>query len=106
MEGVTMEGGWMASSFDHRRYDEGQEQFANNILAAARNEAEKLGINANTQHVSNQHPATGILEACAAHDCDLIVMASHGRRGIQRLLLGSQTTEVLANTHAAVLVVR
>lgn len=53
-----------------------------------------------------QHPATGILEACATHACDLIVMASHGRRGIQRLLLGSQTAEVLANTHTAVLVVR
>lgn len=71
-----------------------------------RNEAEELGVNARTMHIANQHPATGILEAAATHNCDLIVMASHGRRGIQRLLLGSQTAEVLASSHAAVLVVR
>jgi nucleotide-binding universal stress UspA family protein len=42
----------------------------------------------------------------AARDCDLIIMASHGRRGIKRLILGSQTAEVVAHSHAAVLVVK
>jgi nucleotide-binding universal stress UspA family protein len=52
------------------------------------------------------HPATAILEAAASRECDLIVMASHGRRGIGRLLLGSQTSEVLAHSQTPVLVVR
>ena len=40
------------------------------------------------------------------HDCDLIVMASHGRRGLGRMLLGSQTTEVLGFATLPVLVLR
>jgi nucleotide-binding universal stress UspA family protein len=55
---------------------------------------------------ANRHPATEILDTAAARDCDLIIMASHGRCGIQRLILGSQTAEVAAHSHAAVLVVR
>lgn len=101
-----MGGKWVAGPPEYARYDEDQRQFAEGILSAARNEAEELGVNARTMHIANQHPATGILEAAATHNCDLIVMASHGRRGIQRLLLGSQTAEVLASSHAAVLVVR
>lgn len=106
LEGASMAGGWVAAPPDYADYDEAQKQFAEGILSAARNEAGKLGVDAKTLHIANQHPATGILEAAAAHDCDLIVMASHGHRGIQRLLLGSQTAEVLANSHAAVLVVK
>lgn len=106
LNGVSMGGEWVAGPPEYARYDEAQKQFAEGILSAAKNEAAKLGVDAKTLHVANQHPATGILEAAVAHDCDLIVMASHGRRGIQRLLLGSQTAEVLAHSHAAVLVVR
>ncbi len=106
LDGVSMGGEWVAGPPEYARYDEDQRQFAKGILSAARNEAEKLGVDARTMHIANQHPATDILEAAATHNCDLIVMASHGRRGIQRLLLGSQTAEVLANSHAAVLVVR
>lgn len=106
LDGVSMGGEWVAGPPEYARYDEDQRQFAEGILSAARNEAGKLGVDARTMHIANQHPATGILEAAAAHNCDLIVMASHGRRGIQRLLLGSQTAEVLANSHAAVLIVK
>ncbi|MFN7219465.1 MAG: universal stress protein [Burkholderiales bacterium] len=48
----------------------------------------------------------GILFAAKKHKCDLIVMASHGRRGIGALLLGSETTKVLTHTKLPVLVVR
>lgn len=106
LDGVSMGGAWVAGPTEYASYDEAQKQFAEGILSAARNEAEELGVDAKTLHIANQHPATGILETAAAHECDLIVMTSHGRRGIQRLLLGSQTAEVLASSHAAVLVVR
>ncbi len=106
IQGATTSSGWVGSSVDYERYDEGQKRFASEILSAVKAEAGKLGIDANTVHMANAHPATAILEAAASHDCDLIVMASHGRRGISRMLMGSQTAEVLAHSHTPVLVVR
>lgn len=50
--------------------------------------------------------SNAILAVAKKHSCDLIVMASHGRRGITRLLLGSETQQVLTHTAQAVLVVR
>ena len=47
-----------------------------------------------------------IIAAAKKHKCDLIVMASHGRRGIKRLLLGSETQQVLTHSHIPVLVLR
>lgn len=52
------------------------------------------------------HPDDIILKAADAEDCDLIVMASHGRRGVAALLLGSETQKVLARSSRPVLVVR
>ena len=51
-------------------------------------------------------PWQGILKTARAKRCDLIVMASHGRRGIAGLLLGSETTKVLTHCRIPVLVVR
>ena len=50
--------------------------------------------------------AESIIAAAQKHDCDLIVMASHGRRGLTRMLLGSETTHVLTHSHVPVLVLR
>ncbi len=47
-----------------------------------------------------------IIATAKKHKCDLIVMASHGRRGIKRLLLGSETQQVLTHSHIPVLVLR
>ena len=105
IQGATTSSGWIGSPVDYERYDEGQKDFANGILSAVKAEAGKLGIRADTIHVPNEHPATAILEAAASADCDLIVMASHGRRGLRKMLLGSQTAEVLAHSHTPVLVV-
>jgi len=52
------------------------------------------------------HPDDIILQAAEAQQCDLIVMASHGRRGVTSLLLGSETQKVLARSSRPVLVVR
>ncbi|PIV32599.1 MAG: universal stress protein UspA, partial [Lysobacterales bacterium CG02_land_8_20_14_3_00_62_12] len=51
-------------------------------------------------------PYLGILAAAKNHACDLLVMASHGRRGISALVLGSETQKILAHTQLPVLVVR
>jgi len=50
--------------------------------------------------------SNAIIDAAKNHHCDLVVMASHGRRGITRLLLGSETQQVLTHASTAVLVVR
>lgn len=106
LQGATTSSGWVGSPVDYQQYDEGQKQFASDTLSAVKAEALALGIEADTVHVPMAHPATAILNTAADLKCDLIVMASHGRRGISRMLMGSQTAEVLANSRTPVLVVR
>lgn len=79
---------------------------ADRILDAAVKIVEAAGIDPKTIHVKDSHPAEGILQAAKDNGCDLIVMASHGRRGIGRLLLGSQAAEVVSHSEVPVLVVR
>jgi nucleotide-binding universal stress UspA family protein len=50
--------------------------------------------------------AEGIINAAKKYKCDLIAMASHGRKGIKRILLGSETLDVLTHSHIPVLVLR
>ncbi len=76
------------------------------ILGPVRTEAEAQGIACEGVHVFERGPADGILETAAAKGCDLIVMSSHGRRGVRRALLGSQASEVTSRSPIPVLVVR
>ncbi|MEO9340405.1 universal stress protein [Mesorhizobium sp. SB112] len=98
--------GWVPSSTDIARYEEGQKDIAEKILASAKAVADKLGLKARALHVTDVRPAEAIIEAAKTEGCSLIVMASHGRRGLGRLLLGSQTSEVLAHSPVPVLVIR
>jgi len=79
---------------------------AANILAAVSDAATKLGVPCATVHVKDQRPAEGILDAASGNGCDLIVLASHGRRGMERLLLGSQAQEVVTLSTLPVLICR
>lgn len=87
-------------------YEEMAAESAQNILDAAQKCARDAGVRCETLHVRDRAPAEGIVATADEKGCDLIVMASHGRRGLNRLLLGSQTTEVLAYSKVPVLVVR
>jgi nucleotide-binding universal stress UspA family protein len=87
------------------RFDGASKERAGKVLDEARAIAERLGISAEFLHVQNWHPATAIIETAKSRGCDLIVMASHGHRGIRKLLLGSQTSEVLLDGSVPVLVV-
>lgn len=98
--------GWVPLPSDTAAYEEGQDQFAKKLLAAARDAAAKLGIDASVIHLANALPAESIVETAKNGDFSLIVMASHGRRGLGRLILGSETSEVLAHSSIPVLVVR
>ena len=79
--------------------------FAGMVLDEARNMVEQIGISAELVHIPDAHAATAIVETAKSRGRDLIVMASHGRRGLRRLFLGSQTSEVLADGSVPVLVV-
>jgi nucleotide-binding universal stress UspA family protein len=68
--------------------------------------AAKAGVSIEFLSETNSSPATAILETAQRSGCDLIVMSSHGRRGIKRIVLGSQTAEVLASSTIPVLVVK
>jgi nucleotide-binding universal stress UspA family protein len=57
-----------------------------------------------TLHVKDQLPAEGIIDTAKARGCDLIVMASHGRRDVARLLLGSQANKVVTHSTVPVLI--
>ncbi len=76
------------------------------ILKAAAASAHEHGIAARTVHVPDQGAAQGIIETARTSGADLIVMASHGRRGFNRLLLGSQAAKVLALSDVAVLIAK
>jgi nucleotide-binding universal stress UspA family protein len=68
--------------------------------------AEKAGVTAKAVTVRSDLVAEAIMAAAKKNKCDLIVMASHGRRGIKRLLLGSETQHVLTHGTIPVLVLR
>jgi nucleotide-binding universal stress UspA family protein len=64
------------------------------------------GVDIRTEVVKQDLPYRAIVEAAKRHGCDLIVMASHGRKGLSGLLIGSETQRVLLHASIPVLVVR
>lgn len=104
--GAAAGAGWAPGPMETAEYEARQKEAAAMTLADAKAAADRIGVDAETVHISEAHPAEAIVEAANTRHCDLIVMASHGRRGIRRLLLGSQTSEVLTNSSVPVLVVR
>ncbi|MCC7250759.1 universal stress protein [Hyphomicrobium sp.] len=103
---VAVAPGEVAMAFPIKEYDESVAANAAQILSVVADEAKAAGVDCATQHVKDQFPADGIIEAAERHGCDLIVMASHGRRGLMRFLLGSQAIKVLTNSTVPVLVCR
>jgi nucleotide-binding universal stress UspA family protein len=87
-------------------YEQVEADRAKSILAAAAARAETASVRVETRHVSDRRPSEGILDAARETACDLIVMATHGRRGVNRVLLGSQTNEVVTHSNIPVLVLR
>lgn len=97
--------GWIPSQEEFDRFDKASKEHAAKLLDEAQAVAKQIGISAELLHIPDAHPATAIIETAKSRGCDLIVMASHGRRGIRKLFLGSQTSEVLVDGSVPVLVV-
>ena len=98
--------GEMAISFPVKDYDDQVSANATRILAAAAEVAAGAGVASEQLHVKEKLPAEGIVETAKARGCDLIVMASHGRRGLSRMLLGSQANKVATYSDMPVLICR
>jgi len=81
-------------------------KMADRHLEAVREAAAAAGVSCRCVHVTGSYPYEEIVKAARQNRCDLICMASHGRRGISRLLLGSETSKVLAHASIPVLVCR
>ena len=98
--------GEMALGFPYQEYEQGAAENAARILAAVREAGKGIGVAWATGPLPDRFPAEAIVEYANEQGCDLIVMASHGRRGLSKLLLGSETTGVLTHSSVAVLVCR
>ena len=87
-------------------YDECMAAAADRSLRRAAETSNKIGVSCATRHVKDRYPAEGIIETAKNLECDLIVIASHGRTGISRVLLGSQAIKVITLSPVPVLVCR
>jgi nucleotide-binding universal stress UspA family protein len=82
-----------------------QEQ-ATELLNSALSLAKTAGVPCDSVQVEHEHVHQAIIDTAKSKDCDLIVMASHGRRGISAIVLGSVTVKVLTHSKIPVLVHR
>ncbi len=76
------------------------------IVDGVKAAAQAAGVKATALTEKSNFIADTVIEVARKQDCDLIVMASHGRRGLARVLLGSETQHVLTHSHIPVLVLR
>jgi nucleotide-binding universal stress UspA family protein len=88
------------------RYEKEAKQRAQKKLAAVSARMAKAGVQGAAVVVSSDLPYQQIIEVARKRKCDIVVMASHGRRGLTGLLLGSETVKVLTHSKIPVLVVR
>jgi len=100
------EGSIPLSAEEVSRIEKQWTEAAQTALLAVERAAKAKGVTAKTVTVKSDVISDAIIAAAKKHKADLIVMASHGRKGIKRLLLGSETQQVLTHSHTPVLVLR
>ena len=98
--------GEIAFGFPPADYEKGVIELATSVLARVAEMAKAAGLQCATVHVKDHFPDEGIIAAAKDSGCDVIVMGSHGRRGVARFLLGSVASRAVALSPVPVLVVR
>ena len=88
------------------RFERDSQEHAKKMLAKVQKAAKAAGVKCETVALVSDFPYQQIIETAKKKKCDLIVMASHGRKGLSSLLLGSETAKVLTHSKVPVLVVR
>ncbi len=87
-------------------YDQDAAAHAERVLKAARDKAAAAGVPVETHHMWHDNPYQAIIDTALDKGCDLIAMASHGRRGMAAVVMGSQATKILTHSKIPVLVYR
>lgn len=87
-------------------YKKRAQQYAAKTLDAVAKKAKAAGVACNTIYLEHEHPYQAIIDTARSNGCDLITMASHGRRGVSAVVLGSETVKVLTHSTIPVLVYR
>ena len=100
------EGGVALAADEVKRIEKQWIDEAQDIVNAIKSEGQKMEVKVKATTVKSDLIAEAIIAAAKRNKADLIVMASHGRRGLKRLLLGSETQQVLTHSHIPVLVLR
>jgi nucleotide-binding universal stress UspA family protein len=85
-------------------YTEESVRWAERYLGEVRDKASQAGVACDSDYVFDKHPCEAILRVAQEKGCDLIVMGSHGWRGLTKLLLGSETQKLLVRSQLPVLV--
>ena len=92
--------------YTRSEYERHADAVAGKALGAVLEAAKRAGVACDTVHVQHEHVYQAIIDAAASKGCDLIAMASHGRRGVSAVVLGSETVKVLTHSKIPVLVYR
>jgi len=93
-------------AMDPREYRAATEKQAEKALGAVAAAAREAGVRCRTVFLTEPQPWKGILRAARREKCDAVAMATHGRGGLGGLILGSETTRVLAHSKIPVIVIR
>jgi nucleotide-binding universal stress UspA family protein len=88
------------------QYEREAKRQADGALQKIADRAREAGVDYDADYAQSDRPHEAIIRAAEKHGCDLVVMASHGWRGLKGLLLGSETHKVLTHSRIPVLVVR
>src|ERR1700730_12996643 len=102
---ASVSGEW-AVAFPVEEYEKAAAANAEEILEQVTEAAKRIGVACETRHVKDQFASEGPVDEAKARGCDLIVMASHGRRGLAKVVLGSQATRVLTHSTVPLLICR
>lgn len=100
---------WISSALVRqleKSYEDVAKQSAGEMLARIKADAAAQGVTCESLVAIGDDPYKEIIDNAVSQECDLIMMASHGRRGLEGLLLGSETVKVLTHCKLPVLVVR
>ena len=103
---VYVESAIMAAYVPPDVFKDQSAKFATKVLAKETQKIAAAGVKVEACQSASTTPWEGIIEVAQKRKCDLIVMASHGRRGVAGFLLGSETQKVLTHSKVPVLVVR
>ena len=87
-------------------YEQEEQARASRVLDIARDKAGQLGVACECVHEADSGPSEAILRVAEARGCDLIVVSTHARAMLARIIIGSQSAEVIAGAKVPVLVCR